>query len=69
MTQMRQNGRYFADIFKLIYVNENSGIKIQISLRFVPKSLISKTTALDQIIAWHRRGDEPLPEPIITVMS
>ena len=63
----RQNGRHFADdIFKCIFVNENVWILIIISLKFVPKGLINNIPALVQIMAWHRTGDKPLSEPMMT---
>ena len=37
------------DIFKCIFLNENDGILIQISLKFVPRSPIDKKPALVQI--------------------
>ena len=36
------------DIFKWIFLNENGRIPIQISLKFVPKSLIDNKPALAQ---------------------
>ena len=43
----RQNGRHFADdTFKCIFMNENVRISINISLKFVPKSLINNIPAL-----------------------
>ena len=59
----RQNGRHFADdTFKRIFVNENVGILIEISLKFVPKGPINNNPALVQIMAWRRPGDKPLSE-------
>ena len=54
------------DIFKIIFLNENGRIPIQISLRFVPKSPIDNKPALIQVMAWRRTGDKPLPESMIT---
>ena len=54
------------DIFKRILVNENIKISIQLSLKFVPKSLIDNKLALVQVMAWRRTGDEPLPKPMTT---
>ena len=46
----RQNGRRFpGDIFKLIFLNENVGISIRISLKFVPRGPINNNSALVQI--------------------
>ena len=54
------------DIFKCIFLNENDKILIQISLKLFPMSLIDNKLALVQVIGWHRRGDKPSPEPMIT---
>ena len=54
------------DIFKYIFVNEKFCILIKISLKFVPKGPIDNKTALVQVMAWRRRGDKPLPEPVLT---
>ena len=49
-----QDGRRFADdTFKRIFLNENVGISIKISLKFVPKGPINSIPALVQIMAWH----------------
>ena len=56
----RQNGRQIPDdIFKLFFLNENIGISINISLKFVSKGLIDNMAALVQIMAWRRPGDMP----------
>ena len=61
-----QNGHHFADnLFKLIFVNENVRISIQISLKFVPKDPINSKSALVKVMAWRRTGDKPLPEPML----
>ena len=61
----RQNGCHFPDdIFKWIFLNENTWILIKISLKFVPKGLINKIPALVQIMAWRRSGDKPLSKAI-----
>ena len=63
----RQNGRHFADdTFKRIFLNENVRISIKISLKIVPKGPINNIPALVQIMAWHRPGDKPLSEPMMT---
>ena len=54
------------DIFKRIFVNENIRSLIQISLKFVPKSLINNKSALVKVMAWRRTGDKPLPEAMMT---
>ena len=53
------------DISKCIFLNENDGIPIQISLKFVPSSPIDKNPALVQVMAWRRTGDRPLPESMM----
>ena len=40
------------DIFNWILLNQNARIPIQISLKFVSKSPIDNTTALDQVMVW-----------------
>ena len=55
---LRQNGRYFADIFKCIFLNENARISRKIALKFVPKVRINNIPALVQIMAWRRPGDK-----------
>ena len=54
------------DIFKCIILNEKVRISIKISLKFVPKGPIDNKSALVQVMAWHRTGDKPLPEPMLT---
>ena len=49
------------DIFKLIFLNENDRIPIQISLKFVLRSPIDNKPPLVQVMAWRRTGDKPLP--------
>ena len=51
--------------FKCIFVKENVWIPIEISLKFVPKGSINNNPALFQIMAWRRRGDKPVSEPIM----
>ena len=59
----RENLRHFADdIFKCIFLNENSWISIRISLKFVSMDEINNIPALLQIMAWRRLGDKPLSE-------
>ena len=60
------NCRHFADdIFKCIFLNENVGVLLKISLKFVPKVWIDNIPALVQMMAWHRPGDKPLSEPML----
>ena len=54
------------DNFKCNFLNENDRILIQISLKFVTRSRIDNKPALVQVMAWRRRGDKPLPEPVLT---
>ena len=35
------------------------------SLKFVPRSPIDNNAALVQVMAWHRTGNKPLPEPMM----
>ena len=44
--------------------NEKFYILFQISLIFVPEGLIDLNLAM--IMAWHRMGDNSLPEPMMT---
>ena len=52
-------------IFTFIFLNENIWILIQFSLKFLPKGPIDNKLALVQVMAWHRTGDKPLPEPML----
>ena len=40
--------------------------RITISLKFVPKGPIDYKSALVQVMAWHRTGEKPLPESMLT---
>ena len=61
----RLNGRHFADdILKCIFLNENTWIPIEMSLKFVPQGPINNIPALVQIMAWRRPGDKPLSGPM-----
>ena len=51
---------YADDIFNCMFLNENDRILIQISLKYVPRSLISNKPALVQVMAWRRSGNKPL---------
>ena len=54
----RQDSRDFADdIFKCIFLSEIVWLSIKISLKFVPKGPIGNISALVQIMAWRRPGD------------
>ena len=66
----RQNGRHLADnIFKYIHFNENFWIIHKISPKYVPYGFNNKMTALVQIMAWCRTGDEPLSEPMLVCFT
>ena len=54
------------DTLKCIFFNENDRISSQISLKFVLKWPIDNKPALVQVMAWHRTGDKPLPELMLT---
>ena len=54
------------DNFKCVLFNENYRIPIRISLKFVPKSAIDNKPALAEVMAWCRRGNRPLLEPVLT---
>ena len=54
------------NIFKRIFLNENIWISNKISLKYVPRGLIDNMSALFQIMAWHRSGDKPLSEQMLT---
>ena len=65
----RQNGTHFADdIFKCILLNENVGVLLKISLKFVAKFRNNNISALVQKMAWHRPGNNPLFEPMMVIL-
>ena len=47
-------------------MNEKFFISIQFSLKLVPNGPIHKKAVLVQGMSWHRTGDKPLPEPVLT---
>ena len=53
------------DIFKSIF-NESVWITITILLKFIPKGPNDYKSALVQVMAWHRTGEKPLPESMLT---
>ena len=55
--------QYFKVYF---FVYEKSCILIEISLKTVPNGPIYYKPALVQIMAWHRIGDKPFSEPMLT---
>ena len=54
------------NIFKCIFLNENDRIRIQISLKLVPRSPIDDKPALVQVMSWCQPDDKPLPAPMLT---
>ena len=54
------------DISQSIFLNENDWIPIQISLKFVPRSLIDNKPALVWVMVWRQTGDKSLSEPMLT---
>ena len=54
------------NIFKYIFLNEKDKILIQISLKLVPRGRIDNRPALVQVMVWHRTGNKPLLEPMLT---
>ena len=57
------------DIFRCIFVNEKFCILNKISLKFVPKGPIDNNSALVWIMAWHRIGDKPLSELMLSLLN
>ena len=61
----RQNGRHFInDIFKVIFLHENSCIWFQISMPYIRKGPINNQSSLAPKMNWRRTGDKPVPEPM-----
>ena len=52
------------DNFGSIFLNENDGISIRISLKFVPRSPIDNNPALVQMV-WRHSGDKPFSQPML----
>ena len=59
-------GHFLDDIFKRIFLNENVWISIETSLKFVPVGPINNIPAMGQIMAWHRPGNKPLSDAMMT---
>ena len=57
------------EIFKCIFLNENNIIQIHISLKFIPRSPVNNKPALVYVMVWHRIGDKPLHEPMMTQLT
>ena len=53
------------DILKWIFMNENVGASIKISLKSVPIGTINNIPALVQIMDWRLPGDKLLSEPMM----
>ena len=66
LTHLKIVAIYADNIFNCIFLNENDRILIQISLKYVSRSLISNKPALVQVMAWPQSGDKPLPGPMLT---
>ena len=62
----KMNANLADDIFNCKFMNERSYISIWISLKFVPRGPIDNRLALVQVMAWHRTGEKPIPEPTLT---
>ena len=56
---------FWNHIFKHIFLNENGGISIQISLKFVPKFPIDNNPALLKVMAFHLFGAKPLSKMML----
>ena len=68
LTSLYNDMKITDDIFKSIF-NESVWISITtctISLKFIPKGPIDYKLALVQVVAWHRTGEKPLPESMLT---
>ena len=53
------------DNFRCIFVNGKFLILVKISQKFVSKGPIDNSPALVHIMAWHRIGDKPSPQPML----
>ena len=42
---------------------------MRISRKFLPKDPTDNKKGSIQVMAWHRTGDKPLPEPMLTQLS
>ena len=62
----RQKGRRFPDnIFKYTFLIENVWIFLKIPLKFIPMVWINNISALVQIMARRRPGNQPLSDPMM----
>ena len=65
-----RNGRHFPDdICKRIFLNENVWFPITVSLKFVPKRVITNIPASVQLMAWRCQGGKPLSEPMMVSLT
>ena len=64
----RQNGGPFANILKRLFLNEHFLILIKMSLKFIHEDPINMS-ALVQIMAWRKRGNKPLLEPMLAYFT
>ena len=62
----KQRPKIWRRHFKCINLNENFWASNNISLKYVPCGGIASKSVLVQIMAWHRLGDKPLPEEMLT---
>ena len=53
---------------KAFFLNENYYILIPNSINFVPKGTLINKSTLDQVMVWHRTGDKPLPDSMLTCL-
>ena len=57
------------NIFKCIFLNENDRIRIEVPLKFVPRSPIDSKPVSVQVMTWRWTGNKLLPEPMMTQLS
>ena len=53
-------------VFNFIFLYEYASICIKISLKYDPEIPVDAQSALIQVMAWRRKGDKPLAEPMLT---
>ena len=53
-------------IFKCIFINEKFCTLIRMPLKFVAQGPFDNNPALVQVMAWHRLGNKPLSESMLT---
>ena len=52
--------------FYMHFLKKHLYTLIHISQKFVARGLIDNKSSLVQVIAWHRMGNKPFPEPMMT---